>query len=66
MSATLQPNTTKHARPALVSPITGWPREIVVDHGDGTVSLFANVDGAHHSQIRGRRADDVFRELASS
>lgn len=49
--------------PRLVSPISGWPREIVVDHGDGTVSLFANA-GAGDGVIRPRRAGDVFREEA--
>lgn len=38
-----------------------WPREIVVEHGDGTVSLFQDVDQVDWSQVRGRRAGDVFR-----
>ena len=63
MSGPLQPNTNKPTQSAPVSPVTGWPKEIVVDHGDGTVSLFANVADAHRSQIRARRAGDVFREL---
>ncbi len=40
-----------------------WPREVVVDHGDGTVSLFAEVKTVEGT-IRGRRAGDVFREEA--
>ncbi|MCP1998789.1 hypothetical protein [Nitrobacter winogradskyi] len=49
-----------------VDPRTGWPREVVVDHGDGTVSLLANVDDLAGGIIRVRRVDDVFRELAAS
>ncbi|UGA45961.1 hypothetical protein HU230_0007960 [Bradyrhizobium quebecense] len=65
MSGTLQPNTHKQ-RLALVSPINGWPREIVVDHGDGTVSLLANVPEIRGAVVRGRRAGDVLRELIAS
>lgn len=39
-----------------------WPREIVVEHGDGTVSLFQDVDQVDWSQVRGRRAGDVFKD----
>ncbi len=49
--------------PRLVSPATGWPREVVVDHGDGTESLFANA-ACSDGVIRARRAGDVFREEA--
>jgi hypothetical protein len=47
-------------------PEQRWPREVVVEHGDGTVSLFAGherdgVDGI----IRSRRADDVIRPVAA-
>jgi hypothetical protein len=45
----------------LVSPATGWPREVVVEHGDGTVSLLANV-AVSEGTVRNRRAGDVFRE----
>ena len=65
MSGTLQPNKSK-PRSAPISPIIGWPREIVVDHGDGTVSLLANVDMIRGANVRGRRADDIFRELLAS
>ena len=50
-----------------VCPTHGWPREVVVDHGDGTVSLFANVSAIDRDreEIRARRASDQFRELMS-
>jgi hypothetical protein len=38
-----------------------WPREVVVEHSDGTVSLLQDV-ALVGGTIRGRRADDVFRE----
>jgi hypothetical protein len=44
-----------------VSPSKGWPREVVVEHDDGTVSLLANVD-VSAGTVRCRRAGDVFRE----
>lgn len=37
-----------------------WPREVVVEHGDGTVSLFQDVDQVDWKAVRGRRAGDVF------
>jgi ATP-dependent Clp protease ATP-binding subunit ClpX len=48
-----------------ILPHQRWPREVVIDHGDGTVSLLQDAsisDGV----IRGRLAGDVFRasELA--
>lgn len=49
-----------------VDPRNGWPRKVVVDHGDGTVSLLANVDDLAGGIIRGRRVSDVFRELVAS
>ncbi len=48
-----------------VSPVSGWPREVVVEHADGTVSLLANVD-LIDGNIRGRRAGDIFREETAS
>jgi hypothetical protein len=47
----------RHALPAHQR----WPREVVVERDDGTVSLLADasvVDGT----VRARRADDVIRE----
>ncbi|MET4206856.1 hypothetical protein [Bradyrhizobium sp. LA2.1] len=41
-----------------------WPREVVVDHGDGTVSLLQDVDAIDWAKVRGRRAGDVIRKLA--
>ncbi|UPJ65235.1 hypothetical protein [Bradyrhizobium sp. 191] len=44
------------------------PREVVVDHGDGTVSSLMDakflevIDGI----VRGRRAGDVFRKRAEA
>jgi hypothetical protein len=37
-----------------------WPREVVVEHSDGTVSLFSQVE-VIDGTIRARRAGDVFR-----
>lgn len=39
-----------------------WPREIAVDHGDGTVSLLQDIAIINGSTVRARRADDVFRK----
>jgi hypothetical protein len=47
-----------------VCHVNGWPREVVVEHGDGTVSLLANVSFIE-GVVRGRRAGDVFREVQS-
>lgn len=49
--------------PAISFPARREPREVVVDHGDGTVSPLMEarflevIDGI----VRGRRAGDVFR-----
>ncbi len=52
-----------------LAPHQRWPREVVVDHGDGTVSLLQDIALVDGKKIRGRRAGDVFRtidqELAS-
>ncbi|MBR0962248.1 hypothetical protein [Bradyrhizobium japonicum] len=51
-----------------VLPEQRQPREVVVDHGDGTVSPLMEarflevVDGI----VRGRRAGDVFRKRAEA
>lgn len=42
-------------------PDQRWPREIVVENGDGTVSLLADVKIKRGDIVRGRRVDDVFR-----
>jgi len=47
-----------HARFAMQ---TTWPRKVVVEHQDGTVSLLSKtnlVDGT----VRAHRAGDIFRE----
>jgi hypothetical protein len=38
-----------------------WPREVVVEHSDGTVSLFS-AENAKDGVIRARRAGDRVRE----
>jgi hypothetical protein len=38
-----------------------WPREVVVEHDDGTVSLLADVS-VTAGTVRARRAGDRFRE----
>ena len=53
---------------AICFPERREPREVVVDHGDGTVSPLMEahflevIDGL----VRGRRADDVFRQRAEA
>ncbi|MFH0299818.1 hypothetical protein AAFX91_21805 [Bradyrhizobium sp. 31Argb] len=46
-----------------LAPHQRWPREIVVDHGGGTVSLLQDVALVDGKKIRARRAGDVFRKL---
>jgi hypothetical protein len=42
-------------------PDQRWPREVVVENGDGTVSLLADIAVIDGTTVRARRADDVFR-----
>lgn len=44
----------------ILRPDQRWPREVVVENGDGTVSLLADVALVGGS-VRARRAGDVFR-----
>jgi hypothetical protein len=38
-----------------------WPKEVVVEHNDGTVSLYSGFAG-ENDVIRARRAGDIIRE----
>ncbi|MET4247556.1 hypothetical protein [Bradyrhizobium sp. LA6.7] len=41
-----------------------WPREVVVDNCDGTVSLLQDVGSIDWRNVRGRHAGDVIRKPA--